>query len=175
MLTACFCPSSGVQHCTHSNRYMSYRLCWLLASVHHQESSTVHTAIGICHTGYSDCLLGGSGCPPPHHPAISKLWYLDPRTHTTENCLFFGNICFLPNKVQVCTSVIVGHAAVWLALPRCPFSARLINPFLPTSSLQGKRRSLSLSLVHPNFTRSQSWKAQRPFWTIFINALLVYR
>jgi len=31
-------------------------------SVHHQESSTVHTAIGICHTGYADCLLAGSGC-----------------------------------------------------------------------------------------------------------------
>jgi len=30
-------------------------------SVHHQESSTVHTAIGICHTGYADCLLEGSG------------------------------------------------------------------------------------------------------------------
>jgi len=30
-------------------------------SVHHQESSTVHTAIGICHTGYADCLLAGSG------------------------------------------------------------------------------------------------------------------
>jgi len=24
-------------------------------SVHHQESSTVHTAVGICHTGYADC------------------------------------------------------------------------------------------------------------------------
>jgi hypothetical protein len=30
-------------------------------SVHHQESSTVYTAIGICHTGYADCLLAGSG------------------------------------------------------------------------------------------------------------------
>ena len=34
--SSCFgqflCPSSGVQHCTHSNRYMSYRLCWLLAN-----------------------------------------------------------------------------------------------------------------------------------------------
>ena len=29
-------------------------------SVHHQESSTVHTAIGICHTGYGDCLLASS-------------------------------------------------------------------------------------------------------------------
>jgi len=26
-------------------------------TVHHQESSTVYTAIGICHTGYADCLL----------------------------------------------------------------------------------------------------------------------
>jgi len=25
-------PPSGVYHCTHSNRLMSYRLCWLFAS-----------------------------------------------------------------------------------------------------------------------------------------------
>ena len=30
-------------------------------TIHHQESSTVYTAIGIGHTGYADCLLGGSG------------------------------------------------------------------------------------------------------------------
>ena len=30
-------------------------------TVHHQGSSTVYTAIGICHTGYADCLLAGSG------------------------------------------------------------------------------------------------------------------
>jgi hypothetical protein len=29
-------------------------------SVHHQESSTVHTAVGMCHTGCADCLIGGS-------------------------------------------------------------------------------------------------------------------
>ena len=29
-------------------------------SVHHQDSSTVYTAIGICHTGYADCLLADS-------------------------------------------------------------------------------------------------------------------
>jgi len=29
-------------------------------SVHHQESSTVHTSIGIGHTGYADCLLASS-------------------------------------------------------------------------------------------------------------------
>jgi len=35
-------------------------------SVHHQESSTVYTAKGVCHTGFADCLLAGSGqniCP----------------------------------------------------------------------------------------------------------------
>ena len=26
-------------------------------SVHYQESSTVHIAIDICHTGYADCFL----------------------------------------------------------------------------------------------------------------------
>ena len=30
-------------------------------TVHHQKSSTVYTAIGICHTGYVDCLLAKSG------------------------------------------------------------------------------------------------------------------
>jgi len=30
------------------------------SSVCHQEFSTVHTAIGVCHTGYADCLLAGS-------------------------------------------------------------------------------------------------------------------
>jgi len=30
-------------------------------SIHHQESSTVHTARGICHSGYADCLRAGSG------------------------------------------------------------------------------------------------------------------
>jgi len=29
-------------------------------SVNHQESSTVHTAIGVCHTGFADCLLAGT-------------------------------------------------------------------------------------------------------------------
>ena len=28
--------------------------------VHHQECSTVHTAIGICHSDYADCLLASS-------------------------------------------------------------------------------------------------------------------
>jgi hypothetical protein len=29
-------------------------------SFHRRESSTVHTATGICHTGYADCLLASS-------------------------------------------------------------------------------------------------------------------
>jgi hypothetical protein len=31
------------------------------STAHHQEASTVNTAIGICHTGYADCLLARSG------------------------------------------------------------------------------------------------------------------
>jgi len=34
-------------------------------TVHHQESSTVYTATGICHASYVDCLLAGSGCSIP--------------------------------------------------------------------------------------------------------------
>ena len=30
------------------------------SSVHHQQSSTVHIVICICHTGYADCLLARS-------------------------------------------------------------------------------------------------------------------
>jgi len=29
-------------------------------SVHHKESSTVYTVIGLCHTGYAECLLASS-------------------------------------------------------------------------------------------------------------------
>ena len=31
-------------------------------SVHLQDSSTLYAAIDICHRGYADCLLAGSGC-----------------------------------------------------------------------------------------------------------------
>jgi len=31
-------------------------------TVHHQESSTVYTPMGICRTGYGDRLLARSGC-----------------------------------------------------------------------------------------------------------------
>jgi hypothetical protein len=30
-------------------------------SVHHQESNTVYTTTGVCHTGFADCLPAGSG------------------------------------------------------------------------------------------------------------------
>jgi hypothetical protein len=45
--------------CTNSQIYIRNRTLHVSDSlyVHHQESSTVHTAIGICHTGYADCLL----------------------------------------------------------------------------------------------------------------------
>ena len=46
-------------------------------SVYHQESSTVHTAIGICHTGYADCLLAAVSITCPKHAQIyskNKFW-----------------------------------------------------------------------------------------------------
>ena len=36
-------------------------------TVHHHESSTVYTAIGICHTGFVDRLLAGSGWNSQHN------------------------------------------------------------------------------------------------------------
>jgi len=50
-------------HCF-SNLYW-YRTLHVLDrfTVHHQESSTVHTAIGISHTGYADCLLADQDAP----------------------------------------------------------------------------------------------------------------
>jgi len=32
-----------------------------IISIHHQEFSTVHSTIGICHTDFADCLLAGTG------------------------------------------------------------------------------------------------------------------
>jgi len=48
--------------CTNSQIYFWDRTLHVSdsSSVHHQESSTVHTAIGICHTGCADCLLASS-------------------------------------------------------------------------------------------------------------------
>jgi hypothetical protein len=45
-----YIPIIKPTRCTNfSNLFLEYRF-----SVHHQESSTVYTAIGICHTGYAD-------------------------------------------------------------------------------------------------------------------------
>jgi len=49
-------------------------------SVQHQESSTVrvYTAIGICHTGYADCLLARSGSILiPLASSQHNLYYID--------------------------------------------------------------------------------------------------
>jgi hypothetical protein len=44
-------------------------------TVHHQESSTVYTTIGICHTGFVECLLAGSGS---RQQAVSKMKIIPP-------------------------------------------------------------------------------------------------
>jgi len=50
-------------------------------SVHHQESKTVHTASGICHTDSADCFLAGTRW---------KWFHLVPSSnytiHTTNEC-----------------------------------------------------------------------------------------
>jgi hypothetical protein len=66
--------------------------------------------------------------PPTLHPRDQEIM-ISRSLNTHYRKLFFGDIWLFSNKVRVCTSAIVGHAAVWSALPRCPFSARLINPF----------------------------------------------
>jgi len=50
--------------CTNSQIYFWNRTLHVSNrfSVHHQESSTIHTAVGIHHTGFADCLLAGSVC-----------------------------------------------------------------------------------------------------------------
>jgi hypothetical protein len=98
-----FRPSSGVQGCTYSIRYMSYRFvdCMLagtcpliIANKMHYFSAvfgkelyifrtdllstirslnTVYTAIGICHITYVDCLLARSGVCPKHVELFTKI------------------------------------------------------------------------------------------------------
>jgi len=41
-------------------------------NVHHQESSTVHTATAKCQTGFADCLLAGSGWNQFHPDPANK-------------------------------------------------------------------------------------------------------
>jgi hypothetical protein len=59
-------------------------------SVHHQESSTVYTAIGICHTGYAVRLLAGTGWNSPvwHIPmavytVLDSWWWTE---NLSETC-----------------------------------------------------------------------------------------
>jgi hypothetical protein len=74
--------------------------------VHHQESSTVHTAIGICHTGYADCLLASI-----HHQESSTV-------HTTIHTGYAD--CLLASihhqeSSTVCTAIHTGYADCLLA------------------------------------------------------------
>jgi len=57
-------------------------------SVRHQESSTVHTATGICHTGYADCLLAGSGWNILIPLASSHSWWRTEKLSKTCRVLF---------------------------------------------------------------------------------------
>jgi len=51
-------------------------------SVHHQESKTVHTASGICHTDSADSLLAGTSTPNGH---LYRLIYTRSRIDTINS------------------------------------------------------------------------------------------
>jgi hypothetical protein len=51
-------------------------------SVHHYESITVYTAIGICHTAFSECLLAGSGSGPASKQSAKPVWRIPVAVYT---------------------------------------------------------------------------------------------
>jgi hypothetical protein len=53
-------------------------------SVHHQESSTVYTATGMCHTGFADCLLIRSGWNPDPI-SRNEMFHLVPASKQPQN------------------------------------------------------------------------------------------
>jgi len=55
-------------------------------TVHHQESSTVYTAIGICHTGFDDYLLVRSG------------WNAITCMTTTYCCVYSARLLMMDSK-----------------------------------------------------------------------------
>ena len=55
-------------------------------SVHHQESNTVYTAKGVCHTSFADCLLAGSGSEfhpdPASEQSVKPVWHIHVAVNT---------------------------------------------------------------------------------------------
>jgi hypothetical protein len=62
-------------------------------TAHHQECSTVHTAIGICHIGYADCLLAPA--PTIHFGRNPRNGGSPPKDNNDVNILNFISVVSL--------------------------------------------------------------------------------
>ena len=58
-------------------------------TVHHQESSTVYTAIGICHTGYAGCLLARSGWNSMELASVTRIYHYARSSECQTNTQFY--------------------------------------------------------------------------------------
>jgi hypothetical protein len=63
------------------------------SSVHHQESSTVHTAKGICSIGYADCLLASS-----QH---NLMLFNNKGSNISPGCKLMVSVPFLRKKLRL--------------------------------------------------------------------------
>ena len=64
------------------------------SSVHHQESSTVHTAV-VCHTGYADCFRAGSECQIRQSKQATEAY----QYRNTKEKLYETNMAIWYNKM----------------------------------------------------------------------------
>jgi hypothetical protein len=75
-------------------------------SVHHQESKTVHTVPGICHTDSADCLLAGTrrNCSPISFLSTNSLQLTLLALKILKSVLnFLENLCapFIPSYIFI--------------------------------------------------------------------------
>ena len=80
-------------------------------TVHHQECNTVHTTIGICHTGYADCLLASS-----QHTVLHSWWWT---VNLSETCRVLYQMIQIiqPTRCNTFTSLLL-DLYVWLNMFR---------------------------------------------------------
>ena len=115
-------------------------------AVHHQESITVHTAIGICHTGYADCLLAGSGW----NLRISRWFYYKniswcmvlwmSKTHFSVCKPVFSYSITSPHK-----QINIPGASAWLfSLPAYPIKYTQSQQFFTACAEAAASQDLSL-------------------------------
>jgi len=83
-------------------------------SVHHQESSTVHTATGICHTGYADCLQATYCCDDGQRNCLKHVEFYP--KNKSEKLVHL--VDFIIRIVQLCLCVIIHKARFIISVLR---------------------------------------------------------